>query len=89
MEQHFPYEGAGFFLQVSIYNTLYAVLGQRIKKEDDLKKDPSIEIEYFGGKPEEADQNDPFKTAIAELTEEVGGTFLDDNWRDRIQEIPI
>jgi hypothetical protein len=77
---HMPYEGAGFLLR---YNGA-PVLGLRRKKEADKAKDATLELEYMGGKVEEADQNDPFRTAYNELAEELGALVLDpDTWRSR------
>lgn len=84
-----PYEGAGFLLQVLIAGEAYYILGLRIKKEADLKKDAALEIEYFGGKPEPADDDDPHKTALAELIEELGGNPLDSNWPERVEPINV
>lgn len=39
-EDHMPYEGAGFLLSFNHR----AILGQRIKKEKDLAKDPTPEL---------------------------------------------
>ena len=80
---HMPYEGAGFLFTYR-GNVL---LGNRIKKPQDLAKDPTPEVEYFGGKPEPSDCNDPLVTAICELIEEVGQPILDKDWGQRI--IPI
>ena len=63
---YLPFEGAGFILT---YNNMI-LLGQRHKKEKDLKKDPTPEFEYIGGKVE--DNETPPQTALAELTEKLG-----------------
>lgn len=77
---HMPYEGAGFLLT----RVGHVVLGKRIKKESDLLKDSTIEVEYMGGKAEpEYDQNDPHRTARAELAEELGGDILQSDWKER------
>ncbi len=83
MEHHMPYEGAGFLM----YFAGKFILGIRIKKPEDAAKDPTVEVEYMGGKPEKEDQNDPLKTAFNELVEEVGRDVLEDDWRQRT--IPI
>lgn len=85
MSNHLPYEGAGFILgyQGNI------ILGVRLKKPEDLAKDPTIEVEYMGGKPEPEDDNNPLQTAHAELIEEVGGIILKDDWLSRIYTIHI
>ncbi len=41
----------------------------------------------MGGKPEIEDMSNPYQTAFAELTEEIGGQVLDVGWEKRI--IPI
>lgn len=79
------YEGAGFILT----HRENIVFGLRIKKPEDIAKDPVIELEYMGGKPDKEDNNDPVKTAVNELTEEAGGKFLDDNFADRLSSVPI
>lgn len=83
MAEHLPYEGAGFLLTYKGS----VILGNRIKKPEDFAKDPILEVEYFGGKPEPEDMNDPLITAFNELIEEVGCPILDSTWRNRI--IPI
>lgn len=84
--QHMPYEGAGFLL--SFRGAV--ILGERIKKEKDFAKDPTIELEYIGGKIEEnADKNDPLNTAYAELVEELGADILDYDWPTRAQIVHI
>ncbi len=78
-EQHMPYEGAGFLL--SYKDTV--LLGIRRKKAADAAKDPTVELEYMGGKVDAQDNNDPAHTAFSELVEEVGKNVLDSNWRTR------
>lgn len=85
MENFMPYEGAGFIL---FYENI-VILGRRIKKEEDLKKDPTPEVEYFGGKIDKDDLNDPYATAYNELVEEIGSPILDNNWKERTQVIHI
>ena len=80
---HMPYEGAGFLLY---YQNLF-VLGIRYKKEADMKKDPTPEVEYMGGKIEVEDENDPLKTAFRELVEEIGQPILEDDWKSRVTPI--
>jgi hypothetical protein len=80
---HMPYEGAGFLLR---YQNDF-ILGIRIKKPEDVAKDPTIEIEYMGGKPDQEDLNNPLKTAYAELVEEIGTSVLDPDWESR--RVPI
>lgn len=80
-----PYEGAGFLLSYK-ENIL---LGQRIKKAEDLAKDPTPEIEYFGGKIDQEDKNDPYATAFNELVEEVGIPILDAFWKQRVVPVHI
>jgi len=82
-EKHLPYEGGGFL----ITHRGNVILGNRIKKPEDLAKDPILEVEYFGGKPELEDENDPLQTAYNEFIEEVGQIILNTTWRNRI--IPI
>lgn len=82
-DSHMPYEGAGFLMY---YETSF-VLGIRIKKAEDVAKDPTVELEYMGGKPEAADNNEPLKTAYNELVEEVGAPFLEGDWRSRVTPI--
>jgi hypothetical protein len=82
---HMPYEGAGFLLT---YDGK-VILGQRIKKEKDMLEDPTLEVEYMGGKVEPSDGNDPFRTAHAELVEELGQDILLSTWRDRVDIIHI
>lgn len=84
-ESHMPYEGAGFLLS----HKGQVLLGRRIKKEEDLKKDPTPEVEYFGGKIDEEDKNDPYATAFNELVEETGQYILDDDWKQRTSIIHI
>jgi hypothetical protein len=85
LNNHLPYEGGGFLLTYKGN----VILGNRIKKPEDLAKDPIKEVEYFGGKPEPEDNNDPLTTAFNELIEEVGRPILDINWRNRIVPIHI
>lgn len=82
---HMPYEGAGFLL--SYKGNI--ILGVRQKKPEDWAKDPVDEVEYMGGKPEAADNNDPHLTAQNELTEEVGAPILSANWADRARIVHI
>lgn len=82
---HMPYEGAGFLLT---YDGM-VILGQRIKKEKDMLEDPTLEVEYMGGKVEPSDDNDPFRTAHAELVEELGRDILLPTWNDRVDIIHI
>lgn len=84
-EEYKPYEGAGFFLK---YNQ-NVLLGRRLKKNEDIKKDPTEEFEYFGGKVEESDLNDPFNTAYSELTEELGMDILSSDWKNRVKQVHI
>jgi hypothetical protein len=79
------YEGAGFLLAHG--NSL--ILGERVKKPEDLLKDGTIEFEYMGGKPEAVDGGDPYQTALRELREEIGADILDEDWKSRVVEIPI
>lgn len=66
------------------------VLGLRRKKAADAAKDPTPELEYMGGKVEDADLNDPLRTAYAELAEELGALVLDaDTWRQRVKPLHI
>lgn len=74
--EYFPYEGAGFLLSFNDF----VILGQRIKKAEDLAKDPVTELEYMGGKIDPQDGNDPYKTASAELAEELGADILEKDW---------
>jgi len=83
--EHFPYEGAGFLLSFQDK----VILGQRIKKASDLAKDPTIELEYMGGKVDVEDCNDPYRTAYAELVEELGMNVLESNWHDRVKVVHI
>jgi hypothetical protein len=83
MEEHMPYEGAGFLM----HHEGKFILGIRIKKPEDVVKDPTVEVEYMGGKPEKEDTNDPLTTAFNELAEEVGRNVLDADWRQRT--VPI
>ncbi len=83
LDLHMPYEGAGFLLS---YDNAF-VMGIRIKKPEDVAKDPIVELEYMGGKPEDADNNEPLKTAYNELVEEVGAPFLEADWRSRVTAI--
>ena len=80
---HIPYEGAGFLLR---YQNDF-ILGIRIKKPEDAAKDPTIELEYMGGKPDKEDLDNPLTTAYAELVEEIGAPVLDDDWQSRL--VPI
>jgi hypothetical protein len=77
------YEGAGFLLTY----VGFAILGIRIKKAEDVAKDPTVEFEYFGGKPEPEDGGDYLQTAFSELAEEIGQQILDPSWKDRITPI--
>jgi len=79
------YEGAGFLLT----HQGKFVLSARHKKAGDAAKDPIEEVEHFGGKPENEDQGDPYRTGSAELIEEAGGEFLDADWRDRVTVLHI
>jgi len=83
-KEHMPYEGAGFLLT----RDGNVILGERIKKEKDLKKDPTPELEYMGGKVEPTDI-DPYDTARCELTEELGQDILSADWVGRAQVIHI
>lgn len=74
------YEGSGFLLT---YKSKF-ILSGRVKKEKDRIQDPIEEVEYFGGKIEVEDNNDPYKTALAEVIEEAGGEFLRADWKDRV-----
>lgn len=73
------FEGAGFLLT---YQTLF-ILAARIKKPEDLAKDPIEEVEYMGGKVEGTET--PYKTAYNELVEECGGDPLDPGWESRVK----
>jgi len=84
-QEHLPYEGGGFLLTYKGN----VILGNRIKKPEDLAKDPILEVEYFGGKPEPEDENDPLRTAYNELVEEVGQNILNTTWRNHIVPIHI
>ena len=75
------FEGAGFTF---IYKDS-VILVTRLKKQKDLEKDSTKEVEYVGGKVE-ADE-EPYDTAFAELVEELGGNPLEDDWPERA--IPI
>lgn len=75
------FEGAGFTF---IYKD-NVILVTRLKKEKDLAKDPTKEVEYIGGKVEEDET--PIDTAFAELVEELGGNPLEDDWSERA--VPI
>ena len=83
-KKHMPYEGAGFLLT----RDGNVILGERIKKEKDLKKDPTPELEYMGGKVEPTDI-DPCDTARCELIEELGQDILSADWVGRAQVIHI
>jgi hypothetical protein len=83
IDEHFPYEGAGFLM----YHEKEFVLGIRVKKPQDVIKDPTVEVEYMGGKLEKEDDNNPLKTAYNELVEEVGNDILDPDWKTRV--VPI
>ncbi len=87
-DYHMPYEGAGFLM---VYKksggAALFVLGIREKKPEDAAKDPTVELEYAGGKPDPEDQNDPLQTAYAELVEEFGQDVLDKDWRNRV--VPV
>lgn len=48
-DDHLPYEGAGFILAYESD----ILLGIRIKKPEDLKKDPTVEIEYMEVNPKQ------------------------------------
>jgi len=85
MEEHMPYEGAGFILQYQ----KNIILGLRCKKPADFAKDPTQELEYMGGKPEKEDGNNPLKTAHNELMEEIGWNILDSDWHTRVRPIHI
>jgi len=82
-QEYMPYEGAGFLM----YYEDNFVLGTRIKKPEDLVKDPILEIEYMGGKIDPEDNNDPLKTAYNELVEEIGVDILEKDWNTRITPI--
>jgi hypothetical protein len=58
-----------------------------VKKPEDVAKDPTVELEYAGGKPDPEDNNDPLQTAYSELVEEFGQDVLDKDWRSRV--VPI
>lgn len=73
------YEGAG----VTLMFGENFILGIRKYKNDSPENVP--EVEYQGGKPEPEDGGDPRRTAISELTEEVGGEFLDADWDSRCE----
>lgn len=77
-------EGAGFLLHYKEY----FILGIRIKKPEDVAKDPTVEVEYMRGKVEPADGDNPLKTAFNELLEEVGTQVLEDGWEKRVVPIP-
>src|SRR5271163_349108 len=82
-QEYMPYEGAGFLM----YYEDNFVLGTRIKKPEDLVKDPILEIEYMRGKIDPEDNNDPLKTAYNELVEEIGVDILEKDWNTRITPI--
>lgn len=77
------YEGAGVLLYyVDKKNRrCNLILGERQKKPEDVAKDPTKELEYFGGKPEKGET--PAQTAFNELIEEVGANVLDVSWESR------
>lgn len=80
------YEGAGFLLSFMDM----AILGERVKKPDDLAKDPTLEFEYMGGKRDKDDHDDPFTTALSELIEELGGLLIDtSDWEERASIVHI
>lgn len=80
------YEGAGFLL---IHKQEY-IMGIRIKKLEDVAKDPTVEVEYIGGKREKEDNNDPLVTAINELFEELGTPLVwDQPIKDRVEQVSV
>ncbi len=65
-QTHLPHEGAGFLWT----HKGRVILGERIKKPKDLAKDPTLEVEYMGGKVE--GNETPAQTAEPEGDEELG-----------------
>jgi len=83
------YEGAGFLLYHEQKDSkgktkMHIILGERQKKPEDEAKDPSSELEYMGGKPEQIEVNGQMipenaeRTGENEVNEEVG-CFCDSN----------
>lgn len=83
IELKLPYEGAGFILT---YRGR-AFLGKRIKKPEDVAKDPTEEVEYPGGKRENTEQIS-LHTAYRELVEELGCNILVGGWSSRVTFLP-
>lgn len=74
-----PFNGAGVLL---VYEDQF-IIGLRLKSPSVLAKDPTEELDFMGGRKEDADQEDPHVTAERELAEECGRKILEIDWRKR------